>query len=66
MVVPWHDAIVEAVGFDVRSNYVELFWLNVLGQTNCGISARSPLRIPATETANSENPISAVSAVRRT
>ena len=33
MVVPWHDAIVDAVGFDVRSNYVELFWLNVLGPT---------------------------------
>ena len=33
MVVPWHDPIVEAVGFDVRSQYVELFWLNVLGPT---------------------------------
>ena len=26
MVVAWHDPIVEAVGFDVRSQYVELFW----------------------------------------
>ncbi len=33
MVVPWHDPIVEAVGFEVRSLYVELFWLNVLGPT---------------------------------
>jgi hypothetical protein len=33
MVVPWHDPIVEAVGFEVRSQYVELFWLNVLGPT---------------------------------
>ena len=33
MVVPWHDPIVDAVGFDVRSHYVELFWLNVLGPT---------------------------------
>jgi len=33
MVVPWHDPIVDAVGFDVRSEYVELFWLNVLGPT---------------------------------
>ena len=33
MVVPWHDPIVDTVGFDVRSNYVELFWLNVLGPT---------------------------------
>lgn len=33
MVVPWHDPIVEAVGFEARSQYVELFWLNVLGPT---------------------------------
>lgn len=33
MVVPWHDPVVDAVGFDVRSAYVELFWLNVLGPT---------------------------------
>jgi hypothetical protein len=33
MVVPWHDPVVDAVGYDVRSNYVELFWLNVLGPT---------------------------------
>jgi len=33
MVVPWHDPVVDSVGFDVRSNYVELFWLNVLGPT---------------------------------
>ncbi|MDO8390836.1 MAG: hypothetical protein Q7V57_10130 [Actinomycetota bacterium] len=33
MVVPWHDPVVDAVGFDVRSTYVELFWLNVLGPT---------------------------------
>lgn len=33
MVVPWHDPIVDAVGFEARSQYVELFWLNVLGPT---------------------------------
>ena len=33
MVVPWHDPVVDLVGFDVRSTYVELFWLNVLGPT---------------------------------
>lgn len=33
MVVPWHDPVVDAVGYDVRSQYVELFWLNVLGPT---------------------------------
>ena len=26
MVVPWHDPVVDSVGFDVRSLYVELFW----------------------------------------
>ena len=34
MVVPWHDPVVDAVGYDVRSLYVELFWLNVLGPAN--------------------------------
>jgi hypothetical protein len=33
MVVPWHDPVVDAVGFEARSMYVELFWLNVLGPT---------------------------------
>jgi len=31
MVVPWHDPVVDHVGFEVRSTYVELFWLNILG-----------------------------------
>lgn len=31
MIAPWHDPVVDAVGHDVRSTYVELFWLNVLG-----------------------------------
>lgn len=33
MVLPWHDPIVDAVGYEARSQYVELFWLNVLGPT---------------------------------
>ncbi len=33
IVLPWHDPIVEAVGFDARSSYVELFWLGILGPT---------------------------------
>jgi hypothetical protein len=33
MVVPWHDPVVDHVGFDVRSSYVETFWLNILGPT---------------------------------
>lgn len=33
MIVAWDDPVVDAVGFEVRSTYVELFWLNVLGPT---------------------------------
>ncbi len=33
MVVAWHDELVDAIGHDPRSQYVELFWLNVLGPT---------------------------------
>jgi hypothetical protein len=33
VVVPWHDEVVDPIGFDPRSAYVELFWLNVLGPT---------------------------------
>lgn len=33
MVLPWHDPVVDTIGHDVRSEYVELFWLNVLGPT---------------------------------
>lgn len=29
--VPWRDATVEATGFAARSDYVEWFWLPVLG-----------------------------------
>lgn len=39
VIIPWHDDVVDAIGFDPRSHYVELFWLNVLGPTaTCGIS----------------------------
>lgn len=30
-VVPWADPVVERIGFDPRSPYVELFWLPILG-----------------------------------
>ena len=32
-ILPWNDAIVDANGFDPRSNYVETFWLSTLGPT---------------------------------
>ena len=40
MVVPWNDPVVDAVGHDARSQYVELFWLNVLGPTATWILRR--------------------------
>jgi len=43
MVVPWHDPVVDAVGYEVRSQYVELFWLNVLGPTATWILRRLAL-----------------------
>jgi hypothetical protein len=40
MIVPWHDPVVDSIGFEVRSQYVELFWLNVLGPTATWILRR--------------------------
>src|SRR3954453_8940956 len=31
MVVPWLDPVVDSIGYEGRSQYVELFWVNVLG-----------------------------------
>jgi hypothetical protein len=31
IVLPWPDPVVDAVGYDPRSPYVEQFWLGVLG-----------------------------------
>jgi hypothetical protein len=33
VIVPWYDDVVDPVGYDPRSQYVETFWLNVLGPT---------------------------------
>jgi hypothetical protein len=32
-VEPWHDPVIDEVGHDPRSTYVETFWLPVLGPT---------------------------------
>jgi hypothetical protein len=40
MVVPWYDPVVDSIGYEVRSQYVELFWLNVLGPTATWILRR--------------------------
>ena len=31
MVVPWADPLIDTSGHEVRGQYVELFWLNILG-----------------------------------
>lgn len=33
LIVPWHDDVVDQLGFDPRSPYAERFWLPVLGPT---------------------------------
>ena len=40
VVVPWHDDVVDRIGFDPRSQYAELFWLNVLGPSASWILRR--------------------------
>ena len=40
VVVPWHDDVVDRIGYDPRSAYVETFWLNVLGPTTTWILRR--------------------------
>ena len=34
LVRPWHDTVIDAVGHEVRSAYVERFWLGVLGPSS--------------------------------
>jgi hypothetical protein len=33
VVLPWADPVIDPIGHDPRSRYVELFWLGVLGPT---------------------------------
>jgi len=33
VVLPWSDPVIDPIGHDPRSRYVELFWLGVLGPT---------------------------------
>ncbi len=40
VVVPWHDDVIDRVGYDPRSTYVEFFWLNVLGPTTTWLVRR--------------------------
>jgi hypothetical protein len=38
-VIPWIDQVVDELGYDPRSDYVETFWLPVLGPS-CVVAAR--------------------------
>lgn len=40
IVQPWHDPVVDAIGYDARSAYVELFWLGILGPTSTWLLRR--------------------------
>lgn len=40
LVVAWRDPVVDALGFDPRSTYVETFWLSLLGPTSTWLLRR--------------------------
>ncbi len=40
LVVAWRDPVVDALGFDPRSSYVERFWLPLLGPTSTWLLRR--------------------------
>src|SRR5256885_7588674 len=39
-VVPWPDDVIDALGHDPRSNYVEMFWLGTLGPSTTWLLRR--------------------------
>jgi hypothetical protein len=43
-IVPWEDAVVDALGYDPRSTYVEQFWLGELGPTGTWLLRRLAAR----------------------
>ena len=40
MVVPWVDDVIDKVGFDPRSPYVERFWLSIIGPSTTWLMRR--------------------------
>ena len=40
VVLPWHDALIDPIGFDPRSAYVEQFWLGILGPSTVWLLRR--------------------------
>src|SRR5262245_11277378 len=47
IVLPWPDPVVEAVGHDPRSPYVEHFWLGILGPSTTWLLRRLAARFDA-------------------
>jgi hypothetical protein len=40
IVLPWHDPLIDPIGFDPRSAYVEQFWLGILGPSTVWLLRR--------------------------
>lgn len=40
VVLPWRDPVVDQIGFDIRGDYVETFWLGILGPTTTWLMRR--------------------------
>ena len=39
-ICPWPDDVIDALGFDPRSSYVETFWLGILGPSTTWLMRR--------------------------
>src|SRR4030088_823154 len=46
-VVPWPDVVIDALGHDPRSPYVETYWLAVLGPSTTWLLRRLAFRLEA-------------------
>jgi hypothetical protein len=44
-VEPWHDPVIDEVGYDPRSDYVERFWLPVLGPSTTWLLRHFTIRL---------------------
>jgi hypothetical protein len=44
-VEPWRDPVIDQVGFDTRSSYVETFWLPVLGPSSVWLLRHFTIRL---------------------
>ena len=46
-VEPWHDVLIDEVGYDPRSDYVEAFWLPVLGPSTTWLLRHFTIQLEA-------------------